>query len=345
MSRRLLGYAGLGQYEVNIELDSDIPTSELMESDGIGESHRSEGAAAWFSGIVDGTCLFGFDPVQIEDPIAILGALAHEVAHAYREHHQIAESDRKVDEPLTDLTSVYLGFGILTTNGSYQYRSGGDWDFTEYSHVRMGYLSVEHMSFLLAAQVALRDRDGSLCDVVAKQLNTNQSSWFREALGELDSDDLIARLHLPEHSAWPEPVELHLERLPEPPRHLSKVEFKEETLEEPDDNRGRNVFRVQNTRAMPYAGLGFFTVGLPALVVIVVQDLGLLYSFAAPWPPFILGYILGRRRRFLTCSDPDCKVKLLERDMVCHGCGGTVKGTIRHADERLAEEERFSSGP
>jgi len=83
--------------------------------------------------------------------------LAHEVAHAYRHAHELRISDYEVEERLTDLTTIFLGFGVLTVNASQRFRSGtsgvgGSW----YSRSEGGYLSMQSMSYLLAARVVAR---------------------------------------------------------------------------------------------------------------------------------------------------------------------------------------------
>src|SRR5262245_11513503 len=58
VARRLLGYAGLGALDVDVELFENEARAE-RSPDGHRERHR--GTAAWFDGIVDGTCRFGAD--------------------------------------------------------------------------------------------------------------------------------------------------------------------------------------------------------------------------------------------------------------------------------------------
>jgi hypothetical protein len=45
-----------------------------------------------------------------------------------------------------------------------------------------------------------------------------------------------------------------------------------------------------------------------------------------------------------TCSDPDCEGVPGTDDATCPGCGGTIAGTLRNANERLDAEEALSEG-
>jgi hypothetical protein len=47
------------------------------------------------------------------------------VVHAYREHHGLTVITPRTEEELTDLTTIYLGFGVLPLNASYISRSNG----------------------------------------------------------------------------------------------------------------------------------------------------------------------------------------------------------------------------
>lgn len=192
--RRLLGYAGLADLELTLELDRFSDATGEVLSDGRAGGHR--GTAAWFAGIHRGVCAFGVDTAQLGDPAGLVGTLAHEIAHAYREARALRVADREVDEPLTDLTTVYLGFGLLTANASQRFRSGrsgtgGSW----YSRAEGGYLTMQAMCYLLAAHVIARgDAPGS----VARALAANQRACFKAACKQLDG-----RAALREHLGLP----------------------------------------------------------------------------------------------------------------------------------------------
>jgi hypothetical protein len=119
--RRLLGYAGLGGLGVRLVTYDQAERSYLDAQERV--LGRRSGAQAWFAGIEDGRCRFGVDVDQLNDPENLIGVLAHEVAHAYRRHHGLCAANPSVEEYLTDLTTVYLGFGVLTANSALRFRT------------------------------------------------------------------------------------------------------------------------------------------------------------------------------------------------------------------------------
>jgi len=193
--RRILAYAGLEGLEV--ELDTFSQPDEVRELDERGQAKAwgHSGAAAWFAGIDAGRCQFGVAVERIGEPITLVATLCHEVAHAWRAVHGLTTADRDIEERLTDLSTVYLGFGLLTTNGAYLYRASGVYEgtkaYTQWSHTRGGYLGPEAMSFLLAAQVKARGLGWFARRRLVGKLETNQAAYFKWAFGMLgDGDEL-----------------------------------------------------------------------------------------------------------------------------------------------------------
>lgn len=201
--RRILDCAGLK--DLHVELDTFSQPDEVRALDARGEAKAwgHEGAAAWFAGI-DGTeCRFGIAEERIREPAILVGTLCHEVAHAWRHFHQIRTADGELEERLTDVTTVYLGFGLLTTNGAYVYRQSGELTggvsngsiaVTRWMHSRAGYLSPEAMSFLLAAQVKARGMGWLARRRVTGKLETNQAAYFGWAMKKLPALDELRRL-------------------------------------------------------------------------------------------------------------------------------------------------------
>jgi hypothetical protein len=192
--RRLLDYARLTHLTLVLEVDQFSNPAGKVLLDGRAGGH--EGTAAWFAGIRGATCLFGVDTNQLSDPIALVGTLSHEVAHAYRHASQLRVADAAIEEPLTDLTTVYLGFGILTANASQRFLSGrsgagGSW----WSRSVGGYLGMQAMCFLLAAQSVAR---GTPPKTLARLLSPNQRACFLAACKDLGAREaLLERLGLP----------------------------------------------------------------------------------------------------------------------------------------------------
>jgi hypothetical protein len=346
---RMLALAGLGHLDVRVVVGQGLESTRESEP-GVGaiesRSHH-EGACAWFAGIEGGACLFGVDQSMLADPEGAVAALAHEVAHAFRSVKGLVDADARLEELLTDVTTIYLGFGVLTTNGAYRYRARGELSggltYTYYSHASQGYLAPESMAFLLAAQVVARGAEAGEARRVERRLETNQAAAFASACKKLrDSrSSLLQKLGLPESAAWPAPRPLAevFAHLPAPPAAepapAPQAPEPEEAAEEPvPSNKGRRVFRVRNDRRGRGAMLGGLAGMALAAAVQPVLSAALLLLLGGS----CAGHALGRRRAFFVCSNLQCKA-LIGAEAHCPSCQGTVAGDIAHADDRLAAEE------
>jgi hypothetical protein len=345
LSRRLLAYAGLGALEVDVQLyDSE---AEVTERNAVGQatSWRHEGAAAWFAGIDGDVCLFGADRRQLDAPEGIVGVMAHEVAHAYRTHHGLVVSDRDTEERLTDLTTVYLGFGVLTTNNAYRYRASGgpegSMTMTTWSHSRAGYLPPQAMAFLLAATMLARRLDAGALARIARLLETNQKAFFKAAIKALDADQLAARLALPDPATWPAPLASAA------PRPLTADDDETDSVEiapaeesaQRDFNRGQPVFRVVRTAARRWGEVGFVLGATAGAVAAWAAGGAAPIAIAGAAAGLVAGTVAGKRQPRDFCSDRACETPLARNDRTCPGCGGDVRGAIAHQDDRLAAEE------
>lgn len=207
LALRLLSYAGLPELEAVVELYQGERAVRSIDAGGNATAWSHKGAAAWFAGIDGGRRLFGAEASKLSVPDMLAGVMAHEVAHAFRHRHHLDGRERQVEEELTDLTTVYLGFGILTTNASYRYRAEGETmgggTHTRWSHEGVGYLSSKAMSFLLAVQVVVRDLPAGERRRLGSLLETNQAAYFKAACDSLERDTLIERLGLPPPAQWP----------------------------------------------------------------------------------------------------------------------------------------------
>ncbi|MBS2022574.1 MAG: hypothetical protein JST92_09200, partial [Deltaproteobacteria bacterium] len=128
IAHRLLRYAGLRLQ----------PLMNLDETQG---AHGN--TAAWFAGINLGRAVMGISDQILPAGDRVVATLAHEVAHVWRAVGKHADRDgdaesRLEEERLTDVTTVFLGFGILTTNGAYRFRASalgvGSVKGTRYQH-------------------------------------------------------------------------------------------------------------------------------------------------------------------------------------------------------------------
>jgi hypothetical protein len=274
---------------------------------GVRSGSHKEGAAAWFGSIDDGTLHFGIEVDGLKDAEPLAGTLSHEVAHAFRHDHGLQVRSTDLEEKLTDLTTVYMGFGILTTNAAYRYRAKGDLNMAQWSHSRGGYLSLDELSYLLAAQAVLR---GFEAQAVSRWLERNQAAVFAEAFSELSRDRAgLAKL-----------VGVPVDALPEPgKREIAPPRF----------NVGQTVSRVERTWALPAATAG---AGVGIGLGLALWGLSPVAGLAAFVVLLVVAAAVGRRFRRDRCSHPYCRGPLGPEDLLCGRCGGQLvarRGRLR----------------
>lgn len=333
--RRLMLYAGL-------DLGADLRVYDRDKA-----VYHHEEAIAWFAGIEKGRCRFGVDVDQLDDPQILIAALCHEIAHAYRHHYLLRQDDRDREERLTDLTTVYLGFGILNANASDRFlQSGylqGDMAYTETSLTHAGYLSAQAMSFLLAAQIVARNLPQSRRKALVRELETNQAEYVSRAIRHLEErrPELLARLGLP--GGLEPQEEADLERFTRP---LSVSEERISVQPDPDlfeddgpPNKDHTVFALREGPRRPiiiimlagaFGGwIGtLFTWGWEGTNPLLLAAVGILAGLALSTP----------KRRY-RCTDFECRTVIPPEATVCPGCGCRVGGRIRSKREIYAGEE------
>jgi hypothetical protein len=355
VARRLLAYADLGALEAEVidlgDCDEEAEPSGCVLPGSL---------PVRFERLERGRCVLTVDEAALEDTELVGAALSHAVAHAYRAHYGVvgdaarggyrdAPIDRgapaeQLEEWRADVTAVYLGFGVLLTNGTEKHKSSGEVRGTNASWrvevMRVGALSPQAASYVLAAQAASRRLDARAERRVAGHLQPNQAAFFRASLKLLqgDTDALAQGLGIAEQQHWPSPPPLEELTRALPLARASEVDRAPVSRALP--NRGQRVFRVPRNRATRYAML--FGSAAAALGGVVGRaDPASVVSSALLGT--LLGAGVGGRRRRDECSDPDCAAVLGEGEQSCPRCGGEISGVIARPEDRLAALEEIEA--
>ncbi len=330
--RRLLAYAGLEPSRLDLEIYDDDRADEHITHPG---EHRS--AVAWFMGIADGVYRFGVREDGLRDEHGLIGTLGHEVAHAYRNHHRLVVQNRAVEEQLTDLTTVYLGFGAFTLESSFRFKTGHYGKSGQkllYERQGRGYLRPGQLAFLLGAQMVARGLREKPLPEVLRALSDNQALALRQATAALgaNTEELLHTLGLPPVNVWPSAQGLEDLLEPLPPTQVRMHD-------RPKANRERHAkekigFRVAGTRAT--YGTGF---GLAAGITCA-----LLFDLQGTFWPSVLGLgaaglFLGNRIASPTCSG--CSRKVRPEAARCTFCGLSLVGDIQEPVERFDAEDAY----
>lgn len=342
-TRRLLQYAGLGYLDVSLEVVDD-------PDDGA-DGEAFDGVGAVLKDLDKGRCVFQVSADQPNAADFLAGSMAHGVAQVYRQTHGIA-GDPDDEGLLTDITAVYLGFGILSTNNALHYRTAGDvvgpFLITEWSAARGGFLSPQALAFLLAIQAKIRFGRQARRRL-SGSLEPNQNRCFQAALDLFDRDfeAVRSRLIMPEREMWPAAREPEESLRPLPA--LSESDLPDVTFGAalPQLNAGRPVFRVRRSHALSLGLLGgvlaaFVQLTHPEFALPPEIPRSLIPEWFLPILGLATGLLLGSQQHFDVCSDPECDTRLDTESVNCPGCGGTLSGRIRHRNERLKAEERLA---
>jgi len=330
---RLLRYARLTPLRVRL---TGFRERSRRVAEGLSLHDPELQTAAWYAGVEDGVCRFGLELGGLRDDAALIAALAHEVSHAYRDRYALAVRDREIEEKLTDLTAVFLGFGAFLLNASHRVDSGGYAATGErllFQRHSLGYLSPAEFALLLAAQVAVRGLDRRTRRPIRDALGPNHARLFEfgvEAFSE-DVEGLRRQLGVPEPGEWAPIWTAAAEEL-----DLGELEVVHPAPASAVSGGGGAIaFRVVQSQAAWYGVLSLFT----CLALGTALDLSgnaWLGLFALG---LFVGGVWGQRRKVYACSA--CRGRLSLGDSRCQKCSARLVGDIRSFEERLAAEESF----
>ncbi|MCB9748720.1 MAG: hypothetical protein H6713_01810 [Myxococcales bacterium] len=352
LAQRLLHYAGLGELTavVHIFEESD---ERRGEDENKPQAIAGETIDVWFSGFARDaqgrrTCRFGVEGVAMRDPASLVAITARAVAAAYRAHHGLKVPDRVTEERLVDVTTHYLGFGILTTDAARKHVTIADGSFrSKPKLLRVGVLGPHAMGFLLAAHAHARGLDRKGHRHIARRLPDNQAAFFRRALEVLAPEESVrARLGVPDMDEWPDPMSMR-SLIPEIAAEDGEDENAVEERKGVDKgvvgmNAGKPVFRVERRASLRVAKL----LALPVLMGggMVARgfqgvDIPMWAIMAASAGLALLGLLIGWMLTDSRCSEPKCGAELTAEHTSCPRCGGDIVGVIDHPKKRLAAEE------
>jgi len=113
-------------------------------------SGDSSGAAGLYHHDPSKKAQISIDEKQLKDPVSLVATLAHELGHVLLLRPGLVSRDDPEMEPLNDLLTIFLGFGIFTANAAFQFEQHSDHRSQGWSAHRQGYLSEAEIGFALA---------------------------------------------------------------------------------------------------------------------------------------------------------------------------------------------------
>lgn len=174
---------GVSRARVDLEVLFDDEAPRPM----IGIPVHSEGFAGLYSSD-DGS---GRERVSVKlgatsDPVSVVSTLAHELCHVLLLGDGKIARELEEGEPLTDLLTVFLGFGVFSANAVFRHSHYSDARGQGWQMRRQGYLSEAELAFALALWTRRRSEPKPAWP---KHLSGNARAYFDQSLKFLEWRD------------------------------------------------------------------------------------------------------------------------------------------------------------
>jgi hypothetical protein len=115
---------------------------------------------------------------QLKDPLALVATMAHELGHVILLGGGLLKPTTPDHEPMTDLLTVSLGFGVFNANSAGRFKQHQDETRYGWSMQRLGYLPEEVYGYAMAKFATERGEENVDW---AKHLSTNVRSYFKRS--------------------------------------------------------------------------------------------------------------------------------------------------------------------
>ncbi len=120
---------------------------------------------------------------QLKDTVALVATLAHELGHVILLGDNLIDHEAPDMEPLTDLATVFLGFGVFTANCAVRFQQYQTERKQGWSMTRLGYLPEQVYGYALAKFAAER---GEMRPEWTRHLTTNVRAYYKRARAWLE---------------------------------------------------------------------------------------------------------------------------------------------------------------
>jgi hypothetical protein len=193
--------AGMADWPCRVVAGESARGFELGGAAGTLIRHEGGPAAGTF-GHDGNEILITYEPSAVERPAELVATFAHELAHyLLHAHPGLPPGGADLEEHATDLTAVFLGFGVFMANGA---KNFGQWQGEEGSGWQMrrqGYLSEEALTAALAIFVRMTGEDAGAAEAGLKDY---LRAPFRQTLKLLDREmpDVRAGLEGLDWGSW-----------------------------------------------------------------------------------------------------------------------------------------------
>jgi hypothetical protein len=174
-------YAGMENWACELieqEADVDIKVAPIVLVQG------AESSPLGTFSVQENNVSISYNPALTNNPMQLVATFAHELSH-YLTATASEEPPGGWDnwEFVTDLTAVFLGFGVFMANSAFNFQQFTEFDSQGWSSNRSGYLSEIELGFALAIFCKLQNIEAA---EACKHLKTNVKKIVKLSLSELN---------------------------------------------------------------------------------------------------------------------------------------------------------------
>jgi hypothetical protein len=141
-------------------------------------SERSSGAAGLYHHDPSKVAHISINETKLKDPVALVATLAHELGHVILLRPGLLDRNEPDMEPLTDLLTVFMGLGVLTSTAAMQFKQFTELHSQGWSAEQQGYLSEQQYGYALARFTWER---GETKPAWTRFLTTNVGDYFKRS--------------------------------------------------------------------------------------------------------------------------------------------------------------------
>jgi len=113
-------------------------------------SGKSAGAAGLYFHEPEERQTIAINEAELTDPMSLVAVIVHEISHILLLRPGLVRRDEPDMEPLNDMLTIFLGFGIFTANSAFQFSQYTNNRSQGWSTKRVGYLSEPMLGYALA---------------------------------------------------------------------------------------------------------------------------------------------------------------------------------------------------
>jgi hypothetical protein len=155
--QRVCNYMQVDQERIKLEIFPD-ETEELSETShwGIAPGRHADGLHIRDEDAEEDRVVIALRSTLLKDPFVLVATVAHELGHVILLDGGHMDRSTPDHEPMTDLLTVFLGFGMFTANSAARFKQYDHAGWHGWSMRRLGYLPQEVYGYALARFAAER---------------------------------------------------------------------------------------------------------------------------------------------------------------------------------------------